>query len=64
MPSRPGLQFVVSPMFDDKIVENTKRLDKISIPGAFTVDRDHARMECRRGRCESFPVDVAWADVF
>src|SRR6266550_4313565 len=28
-----GAQFVVSPMFDEKIVENTKRLDKISIPG-------------------------------
>jgi 2-dehydro-3-deoxyphosphogluconate aldolase/(4S)-4-hydroxy-2-oxoglutarate aldolase len=32
-----GAEFVVSPMFDEKIVENTKRLEKISIPGAFTV---------------------------
>jgi 2-dehydro-3-deoxyphosphogluconate aldolase/(4S)-4-hydroxy-2-oxoglutarate aldolase len=31
-----GAQFVVSPMFDEQIVENTRRLDKIVIPGAFT----------------------------
>jgi len=31
-----GAEFVVSPMFDEKIVENTRRLGKISIPGAFT----------------------------
>lgn len=32
-----GAQFVVSPMFEEKIVENCKRLEKIVIPGAFTV---------------------------
>ena len=31
-----GAQFVVSPIFDEQIVENTRRLNKISIPGAFT----------------------------
>lgn len=31
-----GAEFVVSPMFHDEIVENTRRLNKISIPGAFT----------------------------
>src|SRR6184192_4352558 len=31
-----GAQFVVSPMFHDEIVENTRRLNRISIPGAFT----------------------------
>src|SRR5947207_2365727 len=31
-----GAQFVVSPAFDEKIVENTRRLGKICIPGAFT----------------------------
>jgi 2-dehydro-3-deoxyphosphogluconate aldolase/(4S)-4-hydroxy-2-oxoglutarate aldolase len=31
-----GAQFVVSPVFDEKIVENTRRLDKISIPGCYT----------------------------
>src|SRR5438132_8213817 len=31
-----GAEFVVSPMFDEKIVENTRRLGKISIPGAYT----------------------------
>ena len=31
-----GAQFVVSPMFHEEIVENTRRLNKISIPGAFT----------------------------
>jgi len=31
-----GAEFVVSPAFDEKIVENTRRLGKISIPGAFT----------------------------
>jgi 2-dehydro-3-deoxyphosphogluconate aldolase/(4S)-4-hydroxy-2-oxoglutarate aldolase len=32
-----GAEFVVSPMFDPEIVAMTKRLGKISIPGAFTV---------------------------
>jgi 2-dehydro-3-deoxyphosphogluconate aldolase / (4S)-4-hydroxy-2-oxoglutarate aldolase len=31
-----GAQFVVSPAFDEEVVENTRRLGKISIPGAFT----------------------------
>lgn len=31
-----GAQFVVSPVFDEKIVENTRRLEKIAIPGAYT----------------------------
>jgi len=31
-----GAQFVVSPMFHEEIVENTRRLNRISIPGAFT----------------------------
>jgi 2-dehydro-3-deoxyphosphogluconate aldolase/(4S)-4-hydroxy-2-oxoglutarate aldolase len=32
-----GAQFVVSPMFDETIVDATKKADKIAIPGAFTV---------------------------
>jgi 2-dehydro-3-deoxyphosphogluconate aldolase/(4S)-4-hydroxy-2-oxoglutarate aldolase len=32
-----GSQFVVSPMFDETIVDATKKADKIAIPGAFTV---------------------------
>lgn len=31
-----GAQFVVSPMFDEKIVAATLELDRIAIPGAFT----------------------------
>jgi 2-dehydro-3-deoxyphosphogluconate aldolase/(4S)-4-hydroxy-2-oxoglutarate aldolase len=31
-----GAQFVVSPMYDPRIVETTRRYNKISIPGAYT----------------------------
>ena len=31
-----GAQFVVSPAFDEEVVENTRRLGKIMIPGAYT----------------------------
>src|SRR5262245_10401288 len=32
---KAGAQFVVSPMFDETIVQTTRELGKISIPGAY-----------------------------
>lgn len=50
-----GAQFVVSPIFDPKIIEATHERDRVSIPGAFTPTEIHAADQAGADVVKVFP---------